>query len=235
MARVRARWLESVDLIQVVDRVAEHVAGAVRAGELVPGRELSFRELAERFETSVEIVDTALARQMADGSLIRRGNRVMVRPINRAELLRVYELRRVLDPQLTAEKVCSQPDDYFSRLADVAAARDDLTAPLTVRQEANQRLRSMTIPTAPQLEWERRIMGMAWHEVDRLIPVVARTQVVRGESPWPQLGPQMVDIYERRSRKAIHAWWQDYLDQAWLLVDHTLDDIASRSSLVHLP
>ncbi|WP_245607165.1 GntR family transcriptional regulator [Pseudonocardia spinosispora] len=206
--------------------MAEHVAGAVRSGELVAGGEVSPRELAEEFEVSFDVIDTALARLVVEGVLVRHGNGVRVRPVNRADLLRAYELRRVLDPQLAAEKVCSQSDDFFARLAGVAAARDDLTAPLSVRLEANERLRNMTIPTASQVQWQRRIMGMAWQQVDLFIPVVARAQVARGGSPWPQLGSQMVEVYQRRSHKAIRAWWQDYLDQGWLLIEHALDGIA---------
>ena len=225
MTRFHTRWLASVDSIQAVDRVATHVARAVQAGDLAPGTQLSVRELAERFETSTDMVHTALAALVADGSLVRHGNSILARPVERAELHRVYELRRALEPQLAAESVRSQSAAYFTKLWSVAEARDDPTAPMDARREASIRLRQMST-SAPQLACERRIMMMAWQQIDRFIPLIARTQPAQSDTPWPRLGDQFLDVYERRSLKAIHAWWQEYLDRSWLLVDDALHALA---------
>jgi hypothetical protein len=224
MASAPTRWLASVNSIQVVDRVAEHVTSAVDAGDLVPGTELSRRELAATFETSTDMVDTALARLTANGSLVHHGNSVVVRPLDPAELRRAYELRTVLEPQLNAESARTWTADHFALLSHGVETRDDPTASLAARRAANLRMRELTT-AVPQLRWQGRVLDMAWLQIDRFIPLVARTQLARGDNPWPDLGTDFLDTYERRSPKAIFAWWREYLDRSWVLAEKTLGDL----------
>lgn len=225
MVGFRARWLASVDSLRLVDRVADHVVRAIQTGEFLPGSELSPQELAERFRTSTDMIEPALARQIASGWLIRHRNAIVVRPIVPAELRQAYEIRGQFEPQLAISSMRLWSAGHVEKFRQAAAIRDDSLAPMSARTEANLQLRQL-IAVAPHMEWQTRVLGEAWHVHDRVTEVSARVRPTQSGAPWPRLGTHVLDIYERDSFAAIRHWWKGYLEQGWQLVEQTLDDLA---------
>ena len=112
------------------ERVADSLRAAILHGELPPGARLGEVELAERLGVSRTPVREALSRLAAEGLVdvtANRGARVATWTV--AELEGVFDLRTVLEPQLTAAAVPHATPGDVEELAALAGRMLDVGCP----------------------------------------------------------------------------------------------------------
>lgn len=113
---------------RVGDQVFEAVHAAIMSGDLPAGQRLRVRALAEALGTSVVPVREAIRRLEEAGLAEAFPNRgAVVKSLTPADLLHIYEVRRLLEVEATAQGVGNLSDGDARRLHELLQSmRDDL-------------------------------------------------------------------------------------------------------------
>src|SRR6476646_5070508 len=107
-------------------RVREQLQDAILEGVLKPGERLRAEALAQRFGTSRTPVREALLQLEAQGLVEVEPNRgAVVKAFDAADLLDLYELRALLEPQAAARAATRIGDADIARLT--VLSDDDAT------------------------------------------------------------------------------------------------------------
>lgn len=196
---VQARWLTSVETVQAVDDVTGALHAAITAGELAPGRELSARSVGDRQGVTLDVAEAALARLESSGALARRGRSLIVPPLDRHELRRLYQVRRLLEPDLAADTSRHCTPQLLAALRSGCA--EVLDAALTEQQRAAAARRVRMLRVSPiQSRWERRALHLAWLPLERYTRLGLR--ITAQPVMVDQVGSVIdgtLDAYRRRS------------------------------------
>ncbi len=92
---------------RLIDVVRLQIQGAILAGELAPGQQLSVPELARQLDVSRGLVREAVLQLVADGLAVERPRRgVVVVTIGADEVRQIHEIREALEGQ--AARLCAQ-------------------------------------------------------------------------------------------------------------------------------
>jgi GntR family transcriptional regulator, transcriptional repressor for pyruvate dehydrogenase complex len=124
--------IEPVERRTVSAGVRDRLLDAVRSGELVPGQPVpSERALCEQFGVARTSVREAIQGLVSAGVLERRGNRTLVAERlptvkldgdDRKHMVRqLFEVRRVLEPQMAGLTALRASDGERSRINEIAA------------------------------------------------------------------------------------------------------------------
>jgi DNA-binding GntR family transcriptional regulator len=83
------------------EKVYDTLRGMIIAGEILPGRTLTLRDLSEKFGVSVVPVREALFQMEAERVIVRRNNRdYRVNTLSAAQLDEIYGIRRILETHI---------------------------------------------------------------------------------------------------------------------------------------
>lgn len=114
MARLAV--VHPLDGLTTVERVCEELRGAIHAGHLLPGQELTLREIAEHRRVRYGSLVTLLGGLERDGLLVRRGGVAVVATLDADELTSMFALRRSVESHLVARACARISDAELDRL-----------------------------------------------------------------------------------------------------------------------
>ncbi len=181
------------------DNVALQLRALIVRGALAPNEHLTQVMLAERFHLSKVPVREALKQLAAEGLLIHDRNRgYFVPPLDRAEAVQLYRLRRWLEAELLASARWPTPAELRNlrdRFAEVEAmaARGDRAEWLENLQE----LRLEIMALSPDRALLREAMRL-WTLTDRYRAILPREFAGSNEK-------NLLDPLERQDRAALLA------------------------------
>jgi DNA-binding GntR family transcriptional regulator len=112
----RLAVVHPLDGLTTVERVCEELRGAIHAGHLLPGQELTLREIAEHRRVRYGSLVTLLGGLERDGLLVRRGGVAVVAALDADELTSMFALRRSVESHLVARACARISDAELDRL-----------------------------------------------------------------------------------------------------------------------
>ena len=110
--------------------VYDQVHAAISSGQFAPGQKLSTRKIAEELNVSQMPVREAFHRLVADGGLVRHGNRSMSIPVlSMVEFSDVTDVRIMLEGQAAAKAAQNViPKNQLRKLLQINEQLDDAVA-----------------------------------------------------------------------------------------------------------
>jgi DNA-binding GntR family transcriptional regulator len=174
--------------------VAEELRSLIVRGTLLPGEHLGQTELANRFGRSKVPIREALKRLATEGFLLHDRNRgYFVAPLDFAEAIQLYKLRRWLESEML--KTARWPDANeiaeFRRKLDALPAID-LRADFQEWLRALEKLRYAIFDLSPEKLLLREALRL-WNLTDRYRAFFPRNEEESIEG-------SLVDALERRDR-----------------------------------
>ena len=159
-------------MISSTPTTTQHAVDALRraivAGELSPGGRIRQEQFAERLGTSIGPVREALRILEQEGQVTyqpRRG--YLVTELRMADLLEIYELRRLIETQAVREALPALDEEATDRIE--AAARECVDAVESgdiARELAANRRFHMALLDSPDHPHTMRVLGMLWDSTE---------------------------------------------------------------------
>jgi len=112
----RLAVVHPLDGLTTVERVCADIRAAIHAGHLLPGQEVTLREIADRRRVRYGSLVTLLGGLERDGLLVRRGGVAIVAALNADELTSMFALRRGVESHLVARACARISDAELDRL-----------------------------------------------------------------------------------------------------------------------
>ena len=110
MARLKPQAAQSL-----VERIVREIKDSIVSGGLRPGESFSIGELATELDVSHIPVREALRRLEADGLvMLRPGRSAIVTPLSLDELIEVYRLRLLIEPDLAGRSAKHYTDEQLA-------------------------------------------------------------------------------------------------------------------------
>jgi len=163
--------MERSDGVTITEWVYRTLRAAVMNGEILPGRALTIRGLAEMLDVSPMPVREALRQLSAEHALeMTENRRVMVPKMNANKFIELFEARLALEPHAAARALPYVSDSRLETLKQLNQAGDDALAEGRLSQVS-----------ALNQHFHRTLYAANPHQV--CIPLI--------ESLWLQLGPFM--------------------------------------------
>lgn len=111
-----------VDPVSIVDQATVKIRHSIVSGELPAGQGFSITNLASQLGVSHIPVREALRRLETEGLVTLRPTRGgEVRPMNRDDVLGIYRLRLLFEPDLAVESASSMTEDDLAELTAILA------------------------------------------------------------------------------------------------------------------
>ncbi|MCP5072495.1 MAG: GntR family transcriptional regulator [Rhodobacteraceae bacterium] len=162
------------------ERVFRHLRSEIMHGEIVPGRALTIRGVATRFDVSMTPAREAVRRLTAEGALtLSKTGRVSTPSLSTERIEELAAIRALLEPELAAR---AQPRAHMAlieRLQNINGTIDQMIA----KNDAVGYIRA-------NLEFHRTLYLRA--QAPAMLAIV--------ETVWLQMGPSMSALYARLQR-----------------------------------
>lgn len=207
----------------LVERIVVEIKSSIVAGGLRPGEQFSIGELSAEMDVSHIPVREALRRLEADGLvMLRPGRRAIVTPLSLDELMEVYRLRLLIEPDLAGSSARHYTDEQLERAA-TACERLGIADPKggNLRDiEAHHELHQVLLSPAAgphSMRITQRLMDVS----DRYVGLVYDARPVAFDEPYRR-HLVLVEAARTRSapvmRKAVVAHLTENLQymKAWL-------------------
>lgn len=121
----RSADVRAIDGRGVADRVVTDLARRIRQGDLVPGRVVRLRGLAERHGIRTHSLVMACTGLEREGLLTLRGDVAIVAPLDLGEVRSAYELLRRLEPDMITRASGLARPEQLERLRAMIPGDDD--------------------------------------------------------------------------------------------------------------
>jgi DNA-binding GntR family transcriptional regulator len=169
------------------DEVYARIREQIISFGLKPGERWSEAQLAERFDVGLASIRSALPRLVQEGLLLnqrRRGH--LVRPLTLKDMLQVYQMRALIEPEAAALAAGSVDVDRLAALDDDTPSPDRLAA---------NRAFHMAIAEASGNELMAAWVGQLQDLAIRFQYLLSRYQVSREE--WGHSHDRIIDALRR--------------------------------------
>ena len=102
------------------ERVYTHLREVIIAGEILPGQEITLRNLSAQFGVSIAPVREALFQLESEKVVVRRDNRdYRVNFLTASQFKEVYLIRRMIEPRLGEQACLVRPDACVADLGQI--------------------------------------------------------------------------------------------------------------------
>jgi len=102
------------------ERVYAHLREVIIAGEILPGQEITLRNLAAQFGVSIAPVREALFQLESEKVVVRRDNRdYRVNFLTASQFKEVYLIRRMIEPRLGEQACCIRSEACVAELRQI--------------------------------------------------------------------------------------------------------------------
>lgn len=227
MARQAATSVRPIAHQSLVDRVTDELHRAILNGEIAPGSAVSIVDLCEQFAVSHIPVREALRRLESEGVIsLRPGRSALVASLSAEDLTNIYELRKLVEGELTVRAMASMTEEQLSRAEEALAEYVGIVrepAALAAKHHAfHEAMLDHVLGTA-----DRRVLDLLWKSADRYLHLLMDNLDREPETQRRRIDEhqELLDLARAGDTEGLKASWIAHLDSTQQAM---LDALAAR-------
>jgi DNA-binding GntR family transcriptional regulator len=210
MARSASTSVRPIAHQSLVDRVTDELHRAILNGDIAPGSAVSIVDLCEQFAVSHIPVREALRRLESEGVIsLRPGRSALVASLSAEDLTNIYELRKLIEGELTVRAMASMREEYLKTAEDALAEYVGIVrepALLAAKHHAfHEAMLDHVLGSA-----DRRVLDLLWKSADRYLHLL-----MDNLDREPETQQRRIDEHEELLRLA-RAGDTEGLKAAWI-------------------
>ena len=201
-----------LESLSVVDQITRIVRRSIIEGRLSPGETFAISDLRDQLGVSHIPVREALRRLESQGLVqLQHRRSCMVAPISEADLLDIYRLRIMIEPELAALAVSELTDEDFARLEEIHEQMREGSPEDDTFWERHYEFHRIVLHRA-QSVWSDRLLDQLWRATERYHRLLLAENLMTHdpEGMYDQHAP-ILDAARRRSRSDIRRTWSKHL------------------------
>jgi len=204
--------VQPLESLSVVDQITRTVRRSIIEGRLRPGETFAISDLRDQLGVSHIPVREALRRLEGQGLVqLQHRRSCMVAPISEADLLDIYRLRIMIEPELAAVAVSELTDEDFERLAEIHEQMRNGSPEDDTFWDRHYEFHRIVLHRAESV-WSDRLLDQLWRATERYHRLLLAENLMTHDPQgmYDQHAP-ILDAARRRSRADIRRAWSKHL------------------------